>query len=84
MVLKPVGTQNTPKKQYNMDTRIAKNLKIPLKNSIIWIRELQKIRQKYHNRTMTLGSLSDCIFTQITSNGRYSMGICHLIYCIWS
>ena len=25
MVLKPVGTQNTPKKQYNMDTRIAKN-----------------------------------------------------------
>ena len=25
MVLKPVGTQNNPKKQYNMDTRIAKN-----------------------------------------------------------
>jgi len=25
MVLKPVGTQNTTKKQYNMDTRIAKN-----------------------------------------------------------
>ena len=40
MVLKPVGTQNTPKKQYNMDTRIA------------------KIRQKYHDCTMTLRSLS--------------------------
>ena len=25
IVLKLVGTQNTPKKQYNMDTRIAKN-----------------------------------------------------------
>lgn len=25
MVLKPVGTQNTPKKQYNMDTRVTKN-----------------------------------------------------------
>lgn len=25
MVLKPVGTQNTPKKQYNMDMRIAEN-----------------------------------------------------------
>ena len=25
MVLKPVGTQNTPKKQYNMDMWIAKN-----------------------------------------------------------
>lgn len=25
MVLKPVGTQNTPKKQYNMDTEIVEN-----------------------------------------------------------
>ena len=47
MVLKPVGTQNTPKKQYNMDTRIAKNpSEIPQSHNDFgefeWWNELEK------------------------------------------
>lgn len=30
-----------------------------IKNGIIWIRELRKIRQKDHNSTITLRDLSD-------------------------
>lgn len=37
MVLKPVGTQNTPKKQYNMDTRIAKNRKRQIASTLTFL-----------------------------------------------
>ena len=59
MVLKPVGTQNTPKKQYNMDTRIAKNpSEIPQSHNDFG--EVHTITRNQYLCGLQANLLSDC------------------------